>query len=129
LNRGRAAALIDVYSGAPLFVAKYDTAVAAAPQAKAMRFGFPATGALIDYGPGDAFLPDGFFDTGVISDEGGQIWTFRFGVPGHVNTTTNLVDNWTYGRAFEPNTSASDDSRYHNPVATIAATTVQEETG
>src|SRR5262249_35511838 len=129
LNRGRAAALIDVYSGAPLYLAKYDTAVTATPQAQAMRFGFAATGALVDYGPGDAFLPDGFFDTGVISDEGGQIWTFRFGVPGHVNTATRLAANWTYGRAFEPNISAGNDSRYHNPIFTIAATTVQEETG
>ena len=42
---------------------------------------------------------------------------------------TDDIFNWTYGRAFEPNTSASDDSRYHNPIYTIAATTVQEETG
>jgi len=129
LNRGRAAALIDVYSGAPLYLAKYDTSVGASQQAKAMRFSFAATGAMIDYGTGDTFLPDGFFDTGVIGDEGGQIWTFRFGVPGHINSTTGLVDNWTYGRAFEPNTAASDDARYHNPIYTIAATSWQEETG
>ena len=129
LNRGRAAALLDVYTGAPLYVAKYDTAVAASQQAKAMRFGFPATGALIDYGTGNSFMPDGFFDTGVIGDEGGQLWAFRFAVPGHINSTTNLVDNWTFGRAFEPNTAASDDPRYHEPIYTIAATTYQEETG
>ena len=129
MNRGRLAALLDVYSGAPLFLAKYDTASTASQQSKAMRFGFPATGALVDYGTGNSFTPDGFFDTGVMSDEGGQIWAFRFGVPGHIDSTTQRVDNWTFGRAYEPNTSASDDSRYHQPIYTIAATTVQEDTG
>jgi len=38
-----------VYSGAPLFLAKYDAASSASQQSKAMRFGFPATGALVDY--------------------------------------------------------------------------------
>jgi len=41
MNRGRLAALLDVYTGAPLFVAKYDTATSASQQSKAMRFGFP----------------------------------------------------------------------------------------
>jgi len=129
MNRGRLAALLDVYTGVPLFLAKYDPANSASQQSQAMRFGFPATGALIDYGTANSFQPDGFFDTGVMSDEGGQIWAFRFAVPGHIDSTTKRVDNWTFGRAYEPNSSASDDSRYHQPIYTIAATTVQEETG
>jgi len=126
-NRGRAAAILDVYTGVPLFKATYDRA--ASDATAQMRFGFPATPALVDYGHGDAFAPDGFFDTAVLGDEGGQIWAFRFPDPGHLDSATGLVDNWTFGRAYEPRKTASDDTRFHQPIYAIAATTVQPDNG
>jgi type IV pilus assembly protein PilY1 len=131
-NRGRAAAILDVYSGAPLFLAKYNPSSADSNDpALGMRFGLPASAALVDYGRGSAFEQDGFFDTAVVGDEGGQIWTFRFGEPGHINSTTNLVDNWTFARAYEPDTSSGGtvDPRKHQPIYTVASTTVQQENG
>jgi len=132
LNRGRAAALLDVYTGVPLFLAKYKPlSTDANDPALGMRFGFPATAAMVDYGRGSVFEQDGFFDTAVVGDEGGQLWTFRFGEPGHADATTGLMDNWTFGRAFEPDTSSGGtvDPRKHQPIYTVASTTVQQETG
>ncbi|HTO96843.1 MAG TPA: hypothetical protein VMK66_07335, partial [Myxococcales bacterium] len=131
-NRGRAAALLDVYTGSPLFIARYKP-VSTDPNdpALGMRFGFPATAALVDYGRASTFEQDGFFDTAVLGDEGGQVWTFRFGEPGHADATSGLMDNWTFGRAYEPSTSAGGtvDPRLHQPIYTVASTTVQQETG
>ncbi|MGZ6123443.1 MAG: hypothetical protein ACXWLR_00695 [Myxococcales bacterium] len=128
-NRGRIASILDAYTGAPLFVGSYNPAAADTDPAKAMRFGFSATAALVDYGTQNGYQPDGFFDTGVIGDEGGQIWTFRMSVPGHFNSSTGLVDNWTFGRGYEANPDSPDDSRYHQPIYNLASTTVQEDTG
>ena len=129
-TRGRAAAMLDVFTGQPLFKAAYNPgSTDPNDPALQMRFGFGATAALVDYGRGSAFAQDGFFDTAVIGDEGGQIWTFRFGEPGHINATTGLVDNWTFGRAYEPNSSASNDPRYHLPIYTVASTTVESDNG
>jgi type IV pilus assembly protein PilY1 len=124
-TRGRAAAIVDVYTGSSLFVANYNPGSSdSADPAKAMRFAFPATASMADWGRGNAFAQDGFFDTAVLGDEGGQIWTFRFGEPGHINSTTGLVDNWTFGRAYEPNSSASNNANVHNPIYTSSALTV-----
>ena len=130
-TRGRAAAMLDVYTGAPLYKASYTppTSSSDTRPSAAMRFGFPATAALVDYGHADSFAPDGFFDTAVIADEGGQVWTFRFPNPGQIDTTTKLVTNWTFGRAYEANSSSTNDPRYHQPIYTVASTTVQPENG
>ncbi|HUJ27503.1 MAG TPA: hypothetical protein VLW85_15870 [Myxococcales bacterium] len=126
-TRGRGAALLDVYTGAPLFEALYNP-TATDPSAQ-MRFGFAATAAMVDYGVSNSFVPDGFFDTAILGDEGGQLWTFRFAAPGHINGTTGLVDNWAFGRAFEPASQAPNDTRYHNPIYTVASTTVETDNG
>ena len=128
-NRGRAAAMLDVYTGVPLFKATYNPSAASTDPASQMRFGFPAMAALVDYGRGDSYSADGFFDTAVLGDEGGQLWTFRFGNPGTLDTTTKLATNWTFGRAYEPKSSSTNDPRWHQPVYTVASTTVQPENG
>ncbi len=128
-TRGRIAALLDVYTGAPLFEATYNPSAADGDPAKAMRFAFSATGALVDYGAENSYQPDGFFDTAVVGDEGGQLWTFRMSSPGHLNTSTGLVDNWSFGRAFEPNPASGDDPRYHQPIFSLTSTAVQDGTG
>lgn len=129
-TRGRAAALVDVYTGQPLFKAAFNPA-STDPNDPAlqMRFGLSATAAMVDYGRGSSFAQDGFFDTAVLGDEGGQIWTFRFGEPGHWNTTSGLIDNWTFGRAYEPNSVAPNDPRFHLPFYNVAATTVEPDNG
>ncbi|HYV67291.1 MAG TPA: hypothetical protein VE964_13700, partial [Myxococcales bacterium] len=128
-DRGRMVAVLDAYTGQPLFKANYNpsSAVAGDP-AKQMRFGFPATAGLVDFGVVDdqGYDRDGFFDTGVVGDEGGQIWTFRFAQPGHIDPATGLVNNWTFGRAYEPSTSSSDDTRLHQPIYMIASNTVPD---
>jgi type IV pilus assembly protein PilY1 len=129
MTRGRIVSLLDVWTGTPLFSARYNPA-ATDPNdpAKAMRFGFAATPALADYSTDLINDPlDGIFDTGVIGDEGGQVWTFRFSKPGHINSSTNLVDNWSFGRAYEPNKGSPDDPRYHQPIFTLASMVAQYE--
>jgi type IV pilus assembly protein PilY1 len=126
-DRGRMVAMLDAYTGTPLFKAAYNPASAdPADPAKQMRFGFPATPALVDYGTGNDFQQDGFFDTAVLGDEGGQLWTIRFPTPGHINTGTGLVDNWTFGRAFEPKPSTTNDTRFHQPIYMIASTAIPD---
>ena len=129
-TRGRAAAMVDVFTGKPLFKAAYNPLSAdPADPALQMRFGFAATAALVDYGTGNSFAQDGFFDTAIIGDEGGQIWTFRFGDAGIADPTTGLMTNWTFGRAYEPNKSAPNDTRYHLPFYTVASATVETDNG
>ena len=125
-TRGRVAALVDAWSGAPIFKAQYD-AGGSGPGAS-MRWALPAVAALVDYAHDGAYAPDGFFDTAVLGDEGGQIWTFRFAEPGHVGAG-GLVDNWTFARAFEPDTSATKSALGRQPIYTVASTTVQVENG
>jgi type IV pilus assembly protein PilY1 len=124
-TRGRALAMVDVFTGKPIFKATYNPDATDAQAA--MKFGFSAPVAMVDYNDGDLTATDGFFDTAVVGDEGGQIWTVRFLDPGTVNASTSLVDNWTIGRAFEPATTTTDtvDPRTHQPIYTIASTAVQ----
>jgi type IV pilus assembly protein PilY1 len=127
-DRGRTVAMLDAYTGTPLFKASYNPAAAdPADPAKQMRFGFPATPAMVDYGYANDYKNDGFFDTAVLGDEGGQIWTFRFPTPGHIDTATGLVNNWTFGRAYEPKSSATNDTRFHQPIYMIASTAVPDQ--
>jgi type IV pilus assembly protein PilY1 len=89
-----------------------------------MRFGFPATITMADYGEANKFEQDGFFDTAVVGDEGGQLWTFRFAVPGTVDGTTGLVTNWTFGRAYEPNSATPFTALNHEAIYTPASLAV-----
>lgn len=125
-TRGRIASLVDVWTGAPLFKAQYDPGSIGADGS--MRWALPATAALVDYAHDGAYAPDGFFDTAVLGDEGGQIWTFRFAEPGHLGTD-GLVDNWAFARAFEPDKSAVKTVLGRQPIYTVASTTVQAENG
>ncbi|TMB27986.1 MAG: hypothetical protein E6J61_19095, partial [Deltaproteobacteria bacterium] len=124
-TRGRALAMLDVYSGDPIYKATYDTS--STGPASAMRFGFSAPVAMVDYNTGDLNSTDGFFDTGVVGDEGGQVWTFHFLEPGHRAAPVNglsLVDNWVFARAFEAD-KVTSDPRTHPPIYTVASTTIQ----
>ena len=67
---------------------------------RAMTYGFAAPVALADYGPNSKPDVDGFFDTAVVGDLGGQLWTMRFYQPGVVDSSTRLITNWSGGRSF-----------------------------
>ncbi|HSP81452.1 MAG TPA: pilus assembly protein PilY, partial [Myxococcaceae bacterium] len=62
--------------------------------------GIVAPVALADYGPNQNPSFDGFFDTAVVGDLAGQLWTLRFFEPGERDPGTGLVTNWSGGRAF-----------------------------
>ena len=128
-TRGRAIAMVDVFTGAPIFKAGYD---ASSSPASGMRFGFAAPIAMVDYDDGTGIrASDGFFDTAVAADEGGQLWTVHFLEPGHINTATGLVDNWIFARAFETDKSTSGgvDPRLHQPIFSLPSTTIQPNNG
>jgi type IV pilus assembly protein PilY1 len=121
-DRGRATAMVDVWTGKPLFVANYNPS--ASDPSGAMRFGFPATITMADYGEANKFEQDGFFDTAVAGDEGGQLWTFRFAAPGAVDASTGLVTNWTFGRAYEPNSTTPLTALDHEAIYSPASLAV-----
>ncbi|HEX8820436.1 MAG TPA: pilus assembly protein PilY, partial [Archangium sp.] len=66
---------------------------------KAMTYGFVAPVALADYGSNAKPAVDGFFDTAVVGDLGGQLWTMRFFQPGELDNSTKLIKNWSGGRS------------------------------
>ncbi|MCY1080579.1 PilC/PilY family type IV pilus protein [Archangium lansingense] len=67
---------------------------------KDMTYGFAAPVALADYGSNTKVRFDGFFDTAVVGDLGGQLWTLRFHEAGVRDGTTKLIGNWSGARAF-----------------------------
>ncbi|HEY3448059.1 MAG TPA: pilus assembly protein PilY [Myxococcales bacterium] len=98
---------------------------------------------MVDFGPNEGWDLDGFFDLGVVGDTRGQIWTMRFYEPGKWNTTDKTIENWSGGRAFEPDiegVSASADEvtavatnaksvRNDWPIYYLTETTLQIDTG
>lgn len=73
---------------------------------KYMTYSVVAPVAMVDYGDPTSPTLDGFFDTGVVGDTGGQVWTLRFSDPGLLDPTTKLIANWTGARAFEQDRDA-----------------------
>jgi type IV pilus assembly protein PilY1 len=133
-TRGRALAMLDVFTGSPLFVANYNPS--ATDPSSAMRFAFPAVVSMADYGPppgtGASFSqPDGMFDSAVVGDEGGQIWTVRFGLPGKLNGTLNAdgthqASNWSFGRAYDPDKSDGTKAFEHEAIFTAASLIIDQ---
>ncbi len=68
---------------------------------QALEYSVAAPVALVDYGQNDTVQFDGFFDTGVFGDTGGQLWVLRFSRPGIFDEGTGLVKNWGGARAFQ----------------------------
>jgi type IV pilus assembly protein PilY1 len=67
---------------------------------KYLTYGFAAPVALADYGSNTKVRFDGFFDTAVVGDLGGQLWTLRFHEPGVRDASTKLISNWSGARSF-----------------------------
>lgn len=99
-----------------------------------LRYPISAGVAMMDLGnalnsSGDADL---LFDTATLPDFGGQVWTLRFWLPGHIDPTTKQVDNWYAARAFHVALDASqkgDDTIARPAFSYITTNTIQPDTG
>src|SRR6218665_2162114 len=84
-----------------------------------MRYGFVSPVQMTDYGANDKPRFDGFADTAVVGDLGGQLWTLRFFAPGVIGSS-GLVENWSGGRSFSMDRQdtaprSSEDIRNRSP--------------
>lgn len=116
LTRGRGLYVLDAWTGQKLWTFGADAMmpVAAAP-------------ALVDVGKALDIKADqdGFFDTVVVGDLGGQVWTFRLFEPG--DDATGTVTNWYGARTFE--IAKGQPAHQKTPFFNIASNTLQPETG
>ena len=107
-EKGRGIYMVDVWNGTVpdrrdnlLWKWEYsDSFSGTTDPRKDMLYGFAAPVALADYGSNTKVRFDGFFDTAVVGDLGGQIWTMRFHEPGVRDASTKLIGNWSGARAF-----------------------------
>lgn len=99
--RGRSISALDVWTGKPLWrFAATDASGSGDPRRHLFPVAAPV--ALLDLG-GEANVhgkQDGLFDTAVVGDVMGQVWTLRFHEPGVDVNGDGLMDNWHGGRAF-----------------------------
>src|SRR5262249_30276691 len=92
---GKGIYMLEAFTGQKIFQTTNNGSVT-------QDFAFAALPAPVAWGPSATLangFNKGFFDTAVVGDLGGQIWTLRFndvgqGFPG------GLVNNWFLGRAF-----------------------------
>jgi type IV pilus assembly protein PilY1 len=101
---GKHVYMLDAYTGAKIFQTNNTATIK-------QDFSFAALPAAIPWGTqaiasGTPTYNNGFFDTAVYGDEGGQVWTLRFNDVG--NSSTSLVTNWFFGRAYRQ--YAADDT-------------------
>ncbi|QRN94841.1 pilus assembly protein PilY [Archangium violaceum] len=108
-EKGRGMYMVDVWNGAvngrnDNLLWKWEFSESASGSTdeprKFMTYGFVAPAAMADYGANDKPRFDGFFDTAVVGDLGGQLWTLRFFQPGVLDTSTRLIGNWSGARSF-----------------------------
>jgi type IV pilus assembly protein PilY1 len=108
-EKGRGMYMVDVWNGAvngrnDNLLWKWEFSESASGNMeeprKAMTYGFVAPAAMADYGANNKPGFDGFFDTAVVGDLGGQLWTLRFYQPGVLDTSTGLIRNWSGARSF-----------------------------
>jgi hypothetical protein len=106
---GKNVYMLDAWTGDKLFQAQPNGSAS-------FDFPFAALPAAVAWGnapsPSTATYNNGFSDTALIGDLGGQVWTMRFndvglGAAGAVPSATAPVTNWYTGRAFKQ--YAADD--------------------
>ena len=95
-----------------------------------MLFSFVAPVALIDYSAGVNVAPiaDGFFDTAVVGDTGGQVWVARMDQPGIVGASGGLATNWFGARAFQTDKATTLVTKRW-PFNYLATTALQSDNG
>ncbi|MGZ3457558.1 MAG: hypothetical protein ACXU86_03535, partial [Archangium sp.] len=138
LSRGRALYMVDAWTGKKLWSAEAHPGSGGDAYSSVINQMMPiaAAASLVDIGKAENVQRDldGFFDTAVVGDLGGQVWTFRFKEPGQVDATTGLVNNWFGARSLE---MAREDGSFagpHNayvkePFFHITSNVLQPETG
>ncbi|PTL82257.1 hypothetical protein [Vitiosangium sp. GDMCC 1.1324] len=138
LTRGRGVYLVDAWTGQKLWSAEAQPMAKTGAYDEVLNQMMPvvASPAMVDIGKGDSVQldADGFFDTMIVGDMGGQVWTFRFHEPGERDATTKQVNNWFGARSLE---MAREDGYLGGPHSAyqkaaffqIASTIRQPETG
>ncbi|MCI0571751.1 MAG: hypothetical protein L0Y66_13445 [Myxococcaceae bacterium] len=93
LLRGRSISLLDAWTGEQVYrFSAADAASATDPRAQLAPVAAPVS--LIDSNS------DGLFDTGVVGDLAGQVWTLDMQAPGDDGDSDGRYDNWSGGRGF-----------------------------
>ncbi|QRK12886.1 hypothetical protein JQX13_24350 [Archangium violaceum] len=138
LTRGRGVYLVDAWSGQKLWAAEAQPGIKTSAYEQVLNQMMPvvASPAMVDIGKGDSVQidVDGFFDTLIVGDMGGQMWTFRLYEPGVRDATTGEVTNWFGARSLE---MAREDGHENGPYSAykkapffqVASTILQPETG
>ncbi len=140
LSRGRGLYMVDVWSGKKLWSteARPNSVPSGNPYQEVMNQMMPivASPALVDIGKAESVQRDmdGLWDTMVVGDLGGQMWTFRFFEPGERDTDAMPVKNWFGARSLE---MSRDDTSVNGPrnlfqkapFTNIASNVLQPETG
>ncbi|EPX57795.1 hypothetical protein D187_004674 [Cystobacter fuscus DSM 2262] len=135
LSRGRGVYMLDAWTGEQLWsVEAHPGGADSSDYAKMINKMQPvvAAPALVDIGKGENLQRDmdGFFDTMIVGDMGGQVWTFRFHEPGDVDNSTGLVKNWFGARSLEvQREDALVNGHQKAPFFQVAATVLQPDTG
>lgn len=130
LTRGRGLYVLDAWTGQKLwsFAARPGASGGDAYQTmQDQLMPVAAAPALVDVGRALDIKADqdGFFDTVVVGDLGGQVWTFRLFEPGA--DASGTVTNWHGARTFE--VARGQPAHQKTPFFNIASNTLQPETG
>jgi type IV pilus assembly protein PilY1 len=107
LSRGRGVYMVDAWTGQKLWSAEAKRGSSATGQDykdEVIHRMMPvvASPAMVDLGKAEDIRMDmdGFFDTLVVGDLGGQVWTFRFHTPGTPGNG-GIISNWYGARSLE----------------------------
>ncbi|HZI14855.1 MAG TPA: hypothetical protein VE153_31085 [Myxococcus sp.] len=133
LSRGRGVYVLDAWTGQKLWSFAARPALGGGTQGDTYQrmadelMPVAAAPALVDVGRSLDIRADqdGFFDTLVVGDVGGQVWTFRLFEPGDDEGGT--VSNWHGARTFE--VAKGQPAHAKTPFFHIASNTLQPETG
>lgn len=91
--RGRSIHVIDMWSGAEVYrFSRQDSTGATDLRNKLFPVVAPVSMVDVD--------SDGLFDTAVVGDTGGQVWTLGLGMPGRDTDSDGRYDNWYGARSF-----------------------------
>jgi type IV pilus assembly protein PilY1 len=140
-EKGRGLYMVDVWNGSVnsrgdnlLWKWEFSESVSGGTDEprRSMTYGFVAPAAMADYGANDNPRFDGFFDTAVVGDLGGQLWTLRFFQPGVLDASTGLIGNWSGARSFSMDRDGVSVSnprsiRNRSPIYYLASLAVQPE--
>ncbi|HVE87757.1 MAG TPA: hypothetical protein VND93_33095 [Myxococcales bacterium] len=137
LERGRGVYMVDVWNGQVngrpdnlLWKWDFDPAPPAGDNQFARKFlthSIVSPVAMVDYGNNSQVGLDGFFDTALFGDTGGQLWLTRMFTPGVVNAGTKLVDNWGGGRVFQEDVPGGTNITKRWPFFYITSTGIQPD--